>query len=64
MSVHNGERFLREAVDSVLAQTFRDFEFIIVDDGSTDETPALLADFAKRDSRIVLLRNERNIGLT
>ena len=62
MSVHNGERHLREAVDSILNQTFTDFEFIIVDDGSTDETPFILNDYL--DPRIVRCRNESNLGLT
>jgi glycosyltransferase involved in cell wall biosynthesis len=62
MSVHNGARYVETALDSVLAQTFSDFEFVIVDDGSTDETPAILARYA--DPRIVGLRNEVNLGLT
>jgi len=62
MSVYNGEKYLREAVDSILGQTFRDFEFIIVDDGSTDHTWTILQSYD--DSRIVLLRNQENIGLT
>ena len=62
MSVYNGRRFLRQAVDSVLAQTFPDFEFIIIDDGSTDATAVILGSFD--DPRIVVLRNNVNIGLT
>ncbi len=62
MSVYNGERYLGKAIESILAQTFRDFEFIIVDDGSTDGTPALLNNYD--DARIILVRNEQNIGLT
>lgn len=62
MSVYNGERFLREAVDSILAQTFRDFEFLVIDDGSTDSSAAILASYA--DSRLRVVKNERNIGLT
>jgi hypothetical protein len=62
MSVYNGERYLRESIESLLSQTFSDFEFIIVDDGSTDSTAAILGEY--RDPRIVLLRNEENIGLT
>jgi len=61
MAVHNGERFVREAIDSVLGQTFTEFEFIVVDDASTDATPALLD--AYDDPRIVRVRNERNLGL-
>jgi glycosyltransferase involved in cell wall biosynthesis len=55
MSVYNGERFLAEAVESILRQTFSDFEFIIIDDGSTDQTPAILADYARRDARLRVL---------
>jgi glycosyltransferase involved in cell wall biosynthesis len=55
MAVYNGERFLREAVESVLAQTFRDFEFIAVDDGSTDASRLILEEYAKADSRLVLV---------
>ena len=61
MSVYNGERFLREAVDSILGQTFTDFEFIIIDDGSTDSTRAILESYD--DPRIVIMHQE-NIGLT
>src|SRR5258708_32262248 len=61
MCVFNGEEFLREAIQSVLTQTFSDFEFIIVDDGSTDRTAAILA--AHPDARIRIIRNEKNLGL-
>ncbi len=61
MAVYNGEKYLRQALESILHQTFTDFEFIIVDDGSTDTTPAILD--AYRDPRIVRLRNVRNLGL-
>lgn len=52
MCVFNGERFLHEAVESILAQTFRDFEFIVIDDGSSDRTPSILDAFAARDARL------------
>ena len=61
MSVYNGERYLREAVESVLNQAFAGFEFIIIDDGSTDATSEILDGFG--DPRIVRFMNERNIGL-
>lgn len=62
MSVYNGERFLAAAIDSVLAQTFADFEFLIVDDGSRDGTAAILADYAARDPRIrVIARGNRGL---
>lgn len=62
MAVYNGERYLREAVDSVLAQTLPDFEFVIVDDASTDETWSVLN--AYQDPRLRLERNPQNLGLT
>lgn len=62
MSVHNGEKYLRLAIDSILNQTFGDFEFIIVNDGSTDRSMEILNSYS--DSRIRLICNESNIGLT
>jgi glycosyltransferase involved in cell wall biosynthesis len=62
MPVHNGERFLAEAVESILTQTFEDFEFILVDDGSTDASLQILQQYAKRDRRIRLISRE-NRGL-
>lgn len=62
MAVHDGERHVAAAIDSVLRQTFTDFELIIVDDASRDRTPEILASY--RDPRIVLLRNTANLGLT
>lgn len=63
MAVHNGQRYLGEAIESLLRQTLDDFELVIVDDASTDDTPRLLESLARGDRRIVLLRNDRNIGL-
>jgi len=62
MSVYNGERYLREAIRSVVDQTFSDFEFIIIDDGSIDSTWIILNGW--RDPRVRCLRNERRMGLT
>lgn len=64
MSVCNGEKYLKKAIDSILEQSFRDFEFIIVDDGSCDNTLEILKDYAEKDSRIEIIKNEKNIGLT
>lgn len=62
MSVHNGERFLRPAIESVLEQTFRDFEFLILDDGSTDATARIVREYAAHDPRIrPILRENRGL---
>jgi glycosyltransferase involved in cell wall biosynthesis len=70
MSVFNGHAFLEEAVESILSQTYRDYEFVIVDDGSTDKTPEILAAYASRDERVRVLHHENkgraaslNIGI-
>jgi hypothetical protein len=60
MAVHDGGPFVMQAIGSVLAQTFDDFELLVVDDASTDATPGLLAGID--DRRVRVLRNERNIG--
>jgi glycosyltransferase involved in cell wall biosynthesis len=62
-TVYNGARYLEEAVESIRADGFSDFEHVIVDDGSTDETPEIIARAAARDPRVVALRNETNRGI-
>ena len=64
MSVYNAEKYLNEAVDSILTQTYEDFELILINDKSTDRSGQILGEYAQRDSRIVILENEENIGLT
>ena len=64
MSVYNSELYLREAIDSILDQTYSEFEFIITDDCSTDKSLRILEEYSKKDCRIVLLKNSENIGLT
>ena len=64
MSVFNGERYLDQAVDSILSQTFSDFEFIIIDDGSTDNTPEILASYNDPRIRIVSPRECGNCKIT
>jgi glycosyltransferase involved in cell wall biosynthesis len=61
LAVHNGERYARTALESVLRQTVSDLELLVVDDGSTDATPALLERLA--DPRLRVLRNEERLGL-
>ena len=63
LPAHNGARFLRESIDSCLAQIYGDFELILVDDGSTDATPAIFAEYAARDARIRTFRNVKNLKL-
>ncbi len=58
MPVYNGEKGVAESIESVLAQSFRDYEFIIVDDGSTDRTGQILEEYAKKDERIKVLHQE------
>ncbi len=61
MSAFNAEAYLREAVDSILAQTFGDFELIVVDDASTDRTLEIVAEYS--DPRIRVIRNPSNLGV-
>ena len=64
MPVYNGARYLRPAIDSVLQQTFTDFELVAVDDASTDDTPKILAESAADDGRVRVVENSENQGLT
>ena len=61
MPVYNGEKYLKDAIESVLNQTFRDFEFLIIDDGSTDNGVEIMGLF--NDARIRIERNKTNLGL-
>ena len=62
MSIYNGARYLQESVESILSQTFTNFEFIIIDDGSTDQSLAILEGYAQQDNRIHLI-SQQNMGL-
>lgn len=68
--VYNAEKYLNECVDSILAQTLQDIEVILVDDGSTDNSPAICDEYAEKDSRVVVIHKEngrassaRNAGI-
>lgn len=63
MPIHNAERFLAEAIESVLGQTYRELELVMVDDGSTDGSYEIAQRYAKRDARVKLVRNDRNLGI-
>ncbi|QXE21917.1 glycosyl transferase family 2 [Richelia sinica FACHB-800] len=62
LPVYNGERFLAQALDSLLSQTFTDFELIISDNASTDRTADICQEYAQKDQRIRYFRNATNIG--
>lgn len=63
MSAHNASAYLELAIESILQQTFTDFEFIIIDDGSVDQTAEIIARYAAKDARIQFVRNGQNLGL-
>lgn len=62
MPAYNVEKYIAEAIESILNQTFKDFEFIILNDGSTDNTPKIIAEYAKKDKRIKFIDNQKNQG--
>jgi glycosyltransferase involved in cell wall biosynthesis len=64
MAVYNSEKFLSKAIESILNQTFKDFEFIIIDDASKDNSLNIIKEYAKKDERIKTIFNKINIGLT
>lgn len=63
MPVYNAEKYVAEAIESILNQTYSDFEFIIIDDGSTDNSYQMLQSYAVKDDRIKLYRNDINLKL-
>lgn len=63
MPAYNAEKYLGQAIDSILNQTFTDFECIIIDDCSTDNTWKIIQKYVKKDSRIVGVKNEKNLGI-
>ena len=63
MPAYNSEQYVAESIESILNQTFTDFEFIIINDGSTDNTAKIIDEYAKRDERIKFVNNSKNKGL-
>jgi len=63
MSVYNGSKYLKEAIESIIKQTYKSWEFIIVNDGSTDGSMKMLLDYLKNERRIIIV-DQKNMGLT
>ncbi|MBE9064945.1 glycosyltransferase family A protein, partial [cf. Phormidesmis sp. LEGE 11477] len=63
MPVYNGEAYVEAAIDSVLGQSFADFELLVINDGSHDSSPTILQRYADADARVRVVTNPQNIGL-
>jgi glycosyltransferase involved in cell wall biosynthesis len=63
MPVYNSQKYLKESIDSMLNQSYTNFEFIIVNDGSTDNSVNIIEKYQKQDSRIVLINRKENLGI-
>ena len=59
---YNREKYIAECIESVLASAFRDYEYIVVEDCSTDRSYEIALEYAKKDARIRVYRNEKNLG--
>ena len=64
MSVYNGERYVSEAIESILQQSFSDWELIVIDDNSSDGSSVIIRQYLAQDQRVKLINNEQNFGLT
>ncbi len=64
MPAYNGEKYLAEAIESILDQTYNNFEFIIINDGSTDKSLEIIKEYAKKDKRIKIINNNKNLGIS
>ncbi len=62
MCTYNGERFIREQLDSIVSQSFYNFELVIVDDCSSDSTVSIIKEYMQKDERIKFFQNEKNLG--
>lgn len=63
MPAYNAEKYISDSIDSILIQTFSDFEFVIIDDCSTDKTWDIIQEYSQKDKRIVAIKNEKNLGI-
>lgn len=63
LPIYNGEKYMRQSIDSVLAQTYQNWELLIMDDGSTDQTASIAQEYANRDARIHYYKNPQNLRL-
>jgi len=63
LTTYNGAKFITQAIESVLTQSFRDFELLVIDDGSTDNTAEVVKKYSRKDPRIIYLKNENNLGI-
>ena len=63
LPTYNGARFITKAIESVLKQSFNDFELIVINDGSSDYTPKIVEEFVHKDSRVVFAKNGENLGI-
>lgn len=64
MAAYNAEKTIRQAIESVLAQTYSDFELLVVNDCSKDQTQAIVVEYSQRDERVKLINNPRNMGVS
>lgn len=64
MPAYNAEKYISEAIESILNQTFTNFEFVIIDDCSTDKTWEIIQKYAQKDKRIIAIKNEKNLKLS
>lgn len=64
MTTYNGEKFIKKQLDSIINQTYKNLEIIICDDGSTDKTIDIIKEYQKKDKRIKLYINEKNLGFS
>lgn len=64
MAVYNTEKYLKESIESILNQTYTDFEFIIINDGSTDDSPDIIKKYVENNPRIIFLQNETNLWIS